>query len=79
MGDWLYRQTDGLGLVEYLEWCVDLEMELIMGVWSGYSLTKVAVPEEDLAPYVQAALDQVSIPLSFNDTLRRANEPLFFF
>lgn len=79
MGDWKYRQTDGLGLVEYLEWCVDLEMEPIMGVWSGYSLTKVAVPGEDLAPYVQAALDQVSIPLSFNDTLRRANEPLFFF
>lgn len=65
MGDWGFRQTDGLGLVEYLEWCVDLEMEPIMGVWSGYSLTKVAVAEEDLAPYVQAALDQVSLSLTF--------------
>ncbi|KAL7416842.1 glycoside hydrolase superfamily [Mrakia frigida] len=58
-GDWKYLNTDGLGLVEYLDWCEDLNAEPLMGIWSGYSLTKVAVAEEDLAPYVQAALDQI--------------------
>lgn len=35
-----------------------------MGVYAGYSLAKVTVNEEDLAPYVQEAVDQVRLPLS---------------
>ena len=26
-GTWGYENTNGLGLVEYLQWCEDLEME----------------------------------------------------
>lgn len=35
-------------------------MQPIMAVWAGYSLNQVSVPEADLAPFIQAAKDQVS-------------------
>lgn len=28
-------RTSGLGLLEYLNWCEDLDMQPIMAVWSG--------------------------------------------
>lgn len=33
MGDWTYQNTDGLGLMEYLHWLEDLDVEGIMGVY----------------------------------------------
>ncbi|KAN0092522.1 glycoside hydrolase family 51 protein [Tylopilus felleus] len=57
MGDWGYINTDGLGLLEYMYFCED---EPIMAVWSGYSLDKESVPEDDLTPYIQAAIDQIN-------------------
>ncbi|KAK0452998.1 glycoside hydrolase family 51 protein [Desarmillaria tabescens] len=59
-GDWGYINTDGLGLLEYLLWCEDLEMEPIMAVWAGYGLGGVSVAEDDLQPYVQSAIDQIN-------------------
>ena len=57
---WGYWSSDGLGLLEYLEWCEDLEMEPVMAVYSGYSLDRKSVPAgDDLKPYVQDALDQI--------------------
>lgn len=59
-GAWFYRSSDGLGLLEYLEWCEDLGIEPILAVYAGYSLNgeHVAVGK-DLEPYVQSALDEV--------------------
>ena len=37
-GDWEYFNTDGLGLLEYLEWTEDLELEPVLAVYTGYSL-----------------------------------------
>ncbi|KAK0196649.1 arabinofuranosidase [Armillaria mellea] len=51
VGDWSYINTDGLGLLEYLTWCEDLNMEPIM---AGTS-----VPQDQLGPYVQQAIDQI--------------------
>ena len=31
-GTWGYRSSDGLGLLEYLEWCEDLGMEPGLGI-----------------------------------------------
>lgn len=50
----------GLGLLEYLQFIEDMEMQPIMAVWSGYSLNGQSIPEDGLAPYIQAAKDQVS-------------------
>ena len=56
---WFYWSTDGLGLLEFLEWCEDLKVEPILAVYAGYSLGGAHVTGKDLEPYVQAALDEV--------------------
>jgi alpha-N-arabinofuranosidase len=57
---WSYWSTDGLGLLEFLEWCEDLHVEPVLAVYAGYALQHVVVkPGKDLEPYVQAALDEV--------------------
>jgi alpha-N-arabinofuranosidase len=57
---WRYHSTDGLGLLEFLEWCEDLNMQPVLAVYAGYSLGGEHVaPGADLKPYVQDALDEI--------------------
>lgn len=57
---WGYRSTDGMGLLEFLEWCEDLKMEPLLAVYAGYSLRGEHVdPGPALAPFVQDALDEI--------------------
>ncbi len=57
---WGYRSSDGLGLLEYLEWCEDLKIQPLLAVYAGYSLRQQHVnPGPDLEPYVQDALDEI--------------------
>jgi alpha-L-arabinofuranosidase len=59
-GPWGYRSSDGLGLLEFLEWCQDLHMRPVLAVYAGYSLRGQHVdPGPDLKPYVQDALDEI--------------------
>ena len=57
---WGYWSTDGFGLLEFLEWCEDLKMEPVLGVYAGYSLRGQRVePGPNLEPYVQEALEEI--------------------
>lgn len=57
---WTYWSTDGLGLLEFLNWCEDLHVEPVLAVYAGYSLKGEHVqPGADLEPFVQTALDEV--------------------
>jgi alpha-N-arabinofuranosidase len=57
---WGYRSTDGLGLLEFLEWCEDMKAEPLLAVYAGYSLKGAHVnPGSDLEPFVQDALDEI--------------------
>jgi alpha-L-arabinofuranosidase len=57
---WRYHSTDGMGLLEFLEWCEDLKMQPLLAVYAGYSLQQQHVnPGPDLEPYVQDALDEI--------------------
>jgi alpha-L-arabinofuranosidase len=59
-GPWGYRSTDGMGLLEFLEWCEDLKMEPVLAVFAGYSLRGEHVePGPALEPFVQDALDEI--------------------
>jgi alpha-L-arabinofuranosidase len=59
-GPWGYWSDDGEGLLEFLEWCEDLQMQPLLAVYAGYSLNGTHVnPGPDLAPYVQDALDEI--------------------
>jgi len=57
---WGYESSDGMGLLEFLEWCEDLHMQPVLAVYAGYSLKGDHVnPGLDLQPYVQDALDEI--------------------
>ena len=57
---WGYQSSDGLGLLEFLEWCEDLNIEPVLAVYAGYSLKGAHVtPGPALEPYVEDALDEI--------------------
>ena len=66
---WRYRSSDGMGLLEFLEWCEDLKMEPVLAVYAGYSLPGEHVdPGPELEPYVQDALDEIEYVTGDTDT-----------
>jgi alpha-N-arabinofuranosidase len=58
---WGYWSTDGFGLLEFAEWCEDLEMEPLLAVFAGYCLGQGGVIEAGpkLDQYVQEALEEI--------------------
>ncbi|HKE22720.1 MAG TPA: alpha-L-arabinofuranosidase C-terminal domain-containing protein [Bryobacteraceae bacterium] len=68
-GPWRYYSSDGLGLLEFLEWCEDLNMQPLLAVYAGYSLAQEHVnPGMDLEPYVNDALDEIEYVTGGTDT-----------
>jgi alpha-N-arabinofuranosidase len=66
---WGYRSDDGLGLLEYLEWCEDLNMQPLLAVYAGYSLNGTHVNlGAELQPYVQDALDEIQYLIGSTST-----------
>jgi alpha-N-arabinofuranosidase len=61
MSPWGYRSTDGMGLLEFLNWCEDLDMEPIVGVYAGLHLDqgRTTITGDALAPFVQEALEEI--------------------
>jgi alpha-N-arabinofuranosidase len=59
-GPWGYHSSDGMGLLEFLQWSEDIGAEPILAVYAGCSLRSAAVPAgPELEPYVQDALDEI--------------------
>lgn len=59
-GPWGYRSTDGMGLLEFLQWCEDMGAEPVLGLYAGYSLKGAFIkPGKDLEPFVQEALEEI--------------------
>jgi alpha-N-arabinofuranosidase len=57
---WNYHSSDGMGLLEFLEWCEDLKIQPVLAVYAGYSMKQEHVdPGPDLEPYVQDALEEI--------------------
>lgn len=66
---WGYRSTDGMGLLEFLEWCQDMGAQPVLAVYAGYSLRGESVKAgADLKPYVQDALDEIEYVSGSVDT-----------
>lgn len=70
VGDWTYFNSDGLGLVEFMEWCEDLNLVPVLGVYAGFSLDVAnwdmgnstdanEVPVEMMEWVLQEALDEL--------------------
>jgi alpha-N-arabinofuranosidase len=57
---WRYHSSDGMGLLEFLEWCEDLHMQPVLAVYAGYSLMGEHVePGPPLDAYVSDAMDEL--------------------
>jgi alpha-N-arabinofuranosidase len=58
---WGYRSSDGLGLLEFLEWCEELNMEPVVGVYAGLHLDggRDIRTVQALKPFIQEALDEI--------------------
>ena len=69
---WGYWSTDGLGLLEFAEWCEDLDMEPLLGVFAGYCLGRGGVIPAGpaLEPYVQEALEEIEYLIGDATTTR---------
>jgi alpha-N-arabinofuranosidase len=67
-GTWRYTNTNGLGLVEYLHWCDDLGMEPVLAVWAGFYLNGPVIPEDELQPYIEDALNEIEFITGSTDT-----------
>ena len=66
---WRYRSSDGMGLLEFLEWCEDLKIEPVLAVYAGYSMAQEHVdPGPALEPYIQDALDEIEFVTGGADT-----------
>lgn len=60
LSPWNYRSTDGMGLLEFLEWCEDLHMEPLLAVFAGYVLNRDHLEAGPfLQPFVDDALDEI--------------------
>jgi alpha-L-arabinofuranosidase len=57
---WNYQSSDGMGLLEFLEWTEDLKIQTVLAVYAGYSLKGDHIhPGPALVPFVQDALDEI--------------------
>lgn len=60
MGTWKYGSTDGLGLMEFLQWTEDIGAEPLLAVFAGYALKGETIPAGPaLQPYVDEALEEI--------------------
>jgi alpha-N-arabinofuranosidase len=58
-GTWGYRASDGMGLLEYLEWCEDLHIEPVLAVFAGYTLGGDHLEGDLLTPFIKEALEEI--------------------
>jgi alpha-L-arabinofuranosidase len=57
---WNYQSSDGMGLLEFLEWTEDLKIDTVLAVYAGYSLKGDHIhPGPELVPFVQDALEEI--------------------
>ncbi|MGN6872593.1 MAG: LamG-like jellyroll fold domain-containing protein [Solirubrobacteraceae bacterium] len=56
---WGYWSDDGMGLLEYLEMSEEVGAQPLLAVWAGYTLNGTVVPQDQLAPYVADAIDEI--------------------
>ncbi|KAK5634867.1 hypothetical protein RRF57_010580 [Xylaria bambusicola] len=74
-GVWDYQQTNGLGLLEYLEFAEDMGMELILAVYAGLSLNGDVTPEDQLQRFIDDALDEIEFIRGSSDSKWGRFEP----
>lgn len=62
-GTWGDVNTDGLGLLEMMQWCMDMGLTVVLGVWAGLYLDGTIIAETELQPYVDSVMDELEFLL----------------
>ncbi len=66
---WNYQSSDGMGLLEFLEWTEDLKIQTVLAVYAGYSLKGDHIhPGPALTPFVDDALDEIEFATGDSST-----------
>ena len=68
MSPWGYRSTDGLGLLEFMQWAEDVGAEPLLAVFAGYTLSGDHLTADYVGPFVQDALDEIEYITGGADT-----------
>ncbi|KAI7066131.1 glycoside hydrolase, partial [Hortaea werneckii] len=73
VGDWGYYNTQGLGLMEYLQWTEDMDIERMLAVYAGFSLdvygqSGASYPEDQMYVILQEALDELEFCMGNTST-----------
>lgn len=72
-GNWEYYNSDGFGLLEFLQWTEDMDLERVLAVYAGYSLSingseGASYPESALGEVLQSALDELEYCMGGTNT-----------
>ncbi|KAK3329952.1 alpha-L-arabinofuranosidase A [Apodospora peruviana] len=67
-GTWNYPNTDGLGLVEYMQWCEDLNLEPLLATFAGLYLGKNVIAQNALQPYVDDFMNELEFLMGDTST-----------
>jgi len=66
---WNYQSSDGMGLLEFLNWTEDLEIQPVLAIYAGYSLKGDYIhPGPELTPFVEDAMDELEFVTGAIDT-----------
>ncbi|KAF2462978.1 alpha-L-arabinofuranosidase 2 [Lindgomyces ingoldianus] len=68
-GTWGYYNTDGLGLVEYMHWCQDLNMEPVLAFPAGLYLDGTIVSQSALQALVNDAMNELEFLMGDSSTI----------
>jgi len=73
VGNWDYYNTQGLGLMEYLEWNEAMNMEPVLAIYSGFSLDiwgqeGPSYPPDQMQTILQDALDELEFCMGGTNT-----------
>lgn len=67
---WTYRSSDGVGLLEFLNWCEDLNMEPVVGLYAGLHIDQGQniLTGDRLKPHVEEALEEIEYIIGDTNT-----------
>lgn len=65
-GTWGDVNTDGLGLLETMQWCTDMGLTVVLGVWAGLYLDGTIIAQANLQPYVDSVMNELEFLLVGN-------------
>ncbi|GAB1319356.1 Alpha-L-arabinofuranosidase A [Madurella fahalii] len=68
LGAWTYYNTDGLGLIEYMQWCEDLNMEPLLAAFGGMYLSGTLISQNALQPYIDDFMNELEFLMGDTST-----------